>query len=208
MIKRVGIGCMLGFILLIFGACSRNTDIYLEEYEKDACVDEPTDGKESVCTEILDTEDAEDETVCYVYICGAVVQPGVYAMADGSRIYEVIEVAGGVTDEADETLVNQAEPVRDGMMIRIYTMEEVKSLDSNEGGVLSESGASDGRIDINSAGVAELMTLPGIGSAKAETIVTYRKEHGAFLRIEDLMNIPGIKEGIFRQIKEHIKVNK
>ena len=52
------------------------------------------------------------------------------------------------------------------------------------------------------------MTLPGIGSAKAEAIVTYREEYGAFLSIEDLMNIPGIKEGVFRQIREHIKVNK
>ena len=201
MIKRIKIGCLLWLGILLVSACSQNTDIYLEEYDDNVLV------SEQVETEAVAEEVIEADGFCYVYICGAVVCPGVYAMPEGSRIYEVIAEAGGVLEDADDTLINQAEIVSDGMMIRIYTREEaeklVERIDSTQAGR-----ASDGRVDINLAGVTELMTLPGIGNAKAEAIVTYRDEYGAFLRIEDLMNIPGIKEGIFRQIKEHIKVNK
>ena len=190
MINRIRIACLLG--LLMLSACGRNTDIYLEEYEESAFVTEPTDvdtAEEGVTSDTV-TEDTEAERICYVYICGAVAYPGVYALPEGSRIY----------------VVNQAEPVTDGMMIRIYT--EAEALDGTADVVLPDKEHTDGKVDINAAGMAELMTLPGIGSAKAEAIVTYREEYGAFLSIEDLMNIPGIKEGVFRQIKEHIKVNK
>ena len=206
MINRIRIACLLG--LLMLSACGRNTDIYLEEYGESAFVTDSAGGDTAEEGEIPDTvtEETEAERICYVYICGAVAYPGVYALPEGSRIYEVIEAAGGMTEEADDTLVNQAEPVTDGMMIRIYT--EAEALDGTADVVLPDKEHTDGKVDINAAGMAELMTLPGIGSAKAEAIVTYREEYGAFLSIEDLMNIPGIKEGVFRQIKEHIKVNK
>ena len=208
MIKRIRIACLLG--LLMLSACGRDADIYLDEYGENAFVTEPADVDRAEKAETPDTmtDDTEAERICYVYICGAVVHPGVYELPEGSRIYEVIEAAGGMTEEADNTLVNQAEPVTDGMMIRIYTEAETESLDGASDVVLSDRMHTDGRVDINSAGIAELMTLPGIGSAKAEAIVAYREEYGAFLSIEDLMNIPGIKEGVFRQIREHIKVNK
>lgn len=205
MIKKIKIGCLLGLSLLALSACSHETDIYLEEYEKNVFATEQPGTEEVTGTQ---ADDAEAERICYVYICGVVVRPGVYAVPDGSRIYEVIEAAGGMMEEADDTLVNQAEPVTDGMMIRIYTREEAEARGGLTDGAPADAERSDGKVDINSAGIAELMTLPGIGSAKAEAIVTYREECGAFLSIEDLMNIPGIKEGIFRQIKEHIKVNK
>jgi len=142
-----------------------------------------------------------------VYICGAVEQPGVYALVEGSRIFEVIAAAGGLTEEADDTFVNQAEIITDGMMVRVYTREEVCSLSEYDRGGADFNGQSqDNRIDINSATIAELMTLPGIGRTKAEAIVSYREEHGSFLRIEDLMKVPGIKEGTFLQMKDEIKV--
>ena len=208
MINKIRIACLL--CLLVLSACGRDTDIYLEEYRESALVTEPAEVDTAENAEIIDTgnDNTEAEHTCYVYICGAVVRPGVYALPEGSRIYEGIEAAGGMTEEADDTLVNQAELVTDGMMIRIYTETEAESLSGALDGALSGKEYTDGRVDINSAGVAELMTLPGIGSAKAEAIVAYREEYGTFLSIEDLMNIPGIKEGVFRQIREHIKVNK
>jgi len=207
MINRKIIGCLLGLILFILSACSRDTDIYLEEYGENASVEDASGTDATAQTEVPDTESDDTEEVCYVYICGAVVHPGVYPFPAGSRIYEVIEAAGGMTDEANDTLVNQAELVTDGMMIRIYTRDEAEDLGLKTNDAAGSGAQSDGRVDINSASVTELMMLPGIGSAKAEAIVTYREEYGAFSCIEDLMNIPGIKEGIFRQIREHIKVN-
>lgn len=208
MINRKRIGCLLGLILLVLSACSQDTDIYLEEYGENALAEDASGIDMTAQTDVPDTESDDTEEVCYVYICGAVVHPGVYAFPTGSRIYEVIEAAGGMTEESDDTLVNQAELVTDGMMIRIYTQAEADELRLKEGDAAEGRAQSDGRVDINSASVTELMMLPGIGSAKAEAIVVYREEYGAFSSIEDLMNIPGIKEGVFRQIREHIKVNK
>lgn len=197
--NKIQIGCFLGLLLLGLSACSQKTDIYLEEYGTDS---QNTEAKDMM----QDAEALQEETqdkVFYVYICGAVVNPGVYTLPQGSRIYEVIQAAGGLCDEAEDTLVNQAEPVSDGMMIRIYTKEEAELQKE----MSADNMQSDGKLDINAAGVTELMTLPGIGSAKAEAIVSYRTENGNFSNIEELMDIPGIKEGIFAQIREHIKVN-
>ena len=206
--KRISTGFMTVILLVCISACNRNTDIYLEEYEKNAYKLQETEEK-TADTQVDETADFEDRTehaMCYVYICGAVKQPGVYVLPEGSRIYEVIRKAGGLLEDADATLVNQAEIVNDGMMIRIYTREEAEALvKSNE--VAGNVQSNDNRIDINTATVAELMTLPGIGSSKANAIIDYRETNGAFSRIEDLMKVPGIKEGIFQQMKEHIKVN-
>ena len=207
MINRKRIGCLLGLGLLCLCACSQNTDIYLEEYGENTLTMEAAEAETGV-SESGEDGSAEEDAICYVYICGAVMNPGVYALPEGSRIFEVIREAGGLTDEAEDTLVNQAELVTDGMMIRIYTKDEATALEAEIGNVSVDGPQKDSRLDINTAGISELMTLPGIGSAKAEAIVSYREEYGDFSGIEDLMNIPGIKEGIFRQLKEHIKVNK
>jgi len=207
MINNKIIGCVFGLFLFFLSACSQNTDIYLEEYREEALSEDSSGTDMTAQTEVQDAESESTEEICYVYICGAVAHPGVYAFPAGSRIYEVIEAAGGMTEEADNMLVNQAEPVTDGMMIRIYTQDEADDLGLKAGDAAEGGTQSDGRVDVNSASVTELMTLPGIGSAKAEAIVSYREEYGAFSCIEDLMNIPGIKEGVFRQIREHIKVN-
>lgn len=180
-------------------ACSPKSEVYLEEYENEIIAENDVISDQESVPE-TDTESKKQE-MYYVYICGAVENPGVYAVPKGSRIYEVIQKAGGLTQEADNLLVNQAEEVTDGMMIQIYTQEEAEEL----GSALETS--SDGKLDINKASVTDFTNLPGIGMAKAEAIVTYRETNGKFSSIEDLMNIPGIKEGVFNQLKEHIKVN-
>ena len=212
-IKRMGSGWMLTAMLLCSCACSHNSDIYLEEYEENTLASQMVSTQEVISTQentdCLETLEQEtEETDCYVYICGAVEEPGVYMLPLESRIFEVIQKAGGLTAEADETLVNQAEYITDGMMIRIYTKEEAQMMGQVGAKVSSVGTMEDGKVDINTADVAELMTLPGVGASKANAIVSYREENGGFSSIEDLMKIPGIKEGIFNQMKEHIKVNK
>ena len=162
-----------------------------------------------------DVAEVSGTAACFVYVCGAVDEPGVYELPEGSRICDAISLAGGLTAEACVDVVNQAEPVTDGQMIRIPTKAEAEagltglnesSADASTGTQVS-AGADDGRVNLNTAGTAEFMTLPGIGEAKAASIVAYRKSHGAFGTVEEIMNVEGIKEGVYNRIKEYIKVN-
>lgn len=160
--------------------------------------------------------DAVDEqAVCYVHVCGAVRNPGVYRLSGGARIFEAIELAGGVTEEAYADAVNQAVLVSDGDMIRIPTVEEWEKQDagmpnagkgSGADGTISPTTYDDGLVNINTADVSLLCTLPGIGETRAEAIIAYRTEHGNFASIEDIQNVSGIKAGLYSKIKDRIKV--
>lgn len=148
-----------------------------------------------------------------VHIVGAVECPGVYRLDWNSRVADLIESAGGYTEDACESWINQARLLSDGEQIYVPTKEEVdKWQKEGEADAPVESGQEDvtsgknDRIDINKATVEELMNLPGIGESKAKSIVEYRQANGRFASIEDLMLIPGIKEGIYNQIKDYIKV--
>ncbi len=154
------------------------------------------------------TEDADE---IYVYICGAVSQPGVYKVRDQSRIYELVELAGGLTEDADAEGVNLALSVQDGMMIRIPTAQERAAgteADESVPGLadIAGSDAAGQKVNINTAGVTELTALNGIGETKAAAIVAYREEHGSFRSIEEIMEVSGIGEGTFDKIKEDITV--
>jgi competence protein ComEA len=168
-------------------------------------------------TIVADKEQDSQESACYfVHICGAVREPGVYEVAVGSRIFEVLELAGGFTEEAATDAVNLATTVIDGSKIRIPTVEEALSSEGEwvtlNGGdtasVNTESGSTTdtGLVNINTASLEQLMTLPGIGQAKAESIIAYREEQGRFETIEDIMRITGIKEGVFNRIKDKITI--
>lgn len=145
-------------------------------------------------------QEKKEETpqkIC-IYICGQVKNPGVYQLEEGSRVYQVIEAAGGFTKDASLYAVNQAEKIEDGQQIYVPSFQEQE--DSSSGNV------KDGRIDINLATLEELMTLPGIGQSKAESIIQYREENGKFKKPEDLMKIEGIKSGVFNKIKDKIVI--
>lgn len=148
--------------------------------------------------------DQTEKTVC-IYICGAVVQAGVYELPKGSRVIQVIQAAGGLREDADLYLVNQARVVEDGEQIRIYTKEEAENADLQMEDQTGKKTAED-KININRATKEELITLPGIGEAKAESILAYREEQGSFQTIEEIMNIAGIKEAVFSKIKDRITV--
>lgn len=166
---------------------------------------------------------AEEPEEIQVYVCGAVVSPGVYALPAGSRLYQAIERAGGMTEEAAAEYLNLAEAAADGLKIQVPTREEIKQgwqpekADNEKTAQAGGSGPSEtakgaeaseasGLVNINTADTAALMTLPGIGNAKAESILAYRTEHGGFKSKEDIMNITGIKQAVYEKIKDLICV--
>jgi len=125
----------------------------------------------------------------YVDLKGAVKNPGMYELEEGRRVYDVIELAGGLIEQADENQINYALRLEDEMIIYIpYSGENSEEIVQTT----TAGSTNDGKIRINQASESELTTLPGIGPAKAEAIIQYREEHGPFQAVEDLLNISGI----------------
>ncbi|MDF2473099.1 MAG: hypothetical protein K0R21_881 [Anaerocolumna sp.] len=155
----------------------------------------------------LDSSKVKDSDAksLYVHICGAVKKPDVYEVKDGTRIIEVIRLAGGLTDEAAGDYINQAALVTDGQQVYIPTKFEV--VDASPSVYLRNSNQDGANtVNINTAAKEELMTLPGIGEAKANSIIAYRQENGEFKNIDEIMNIEGIKDSVFNKISELITV--
>lgn len=157
-------------------------------------------GKEQIPLETAKIQEqdevAEKADSIFVYVCGAVTYEGVYELPAGCRVYEAIAKAGGFCEDAATTQVNQAEILEDAMRLYVPTIEEAEAAESEE----------NGKVNINQATKEELMTLPGVGATRADSIIQYRKEKGAFQAIEDIMQISGIKEGLFEKIREFITV--
>lgn len=142
-----------------------------------------------------------DDTI-YAYICGEVEEPGVYPMPSRSRIYELVEAAGGMTEDAAPDSVNLAQELTDGQMINIPARDAADP----DKGADEGKGSDAGMININTAPKESLMTLNGIGEAKAEAIISFREQNGPFSETEDLLNVDGIGQGIFSKIKDKIIV--
>ena len=216
MIKKIiKVLCFLCFCLLA-AVCGERENVY---FQTETSVARTQQNEDVAATEIMtennadDTQTAGSDKKRFVYICGAVNVPGVYEVEQNARLYEVVEAAGGLREDAAEESVNQARQIEDGEMIRILTQEEAAQAGDEEAGEGAENDVkaetandSDGRIDLNLATVAELMTLPGIGQAKADSIVRYREKNGAFSSIEEIKQVEGIKEGVYNRIKDNIKV--
>ena len=157
-----------------------------------------------------------ENTVIYVDVTGAVKAPGVYTLPAGSRVFEAIALAGGAREDASLENLNQAGLLQDGQQIRVYTEEEAAQMEQ-QGSLPSLPGAETAagqkesqeasKVNINTAGKEELMTLTGIGETRAEAILAYRQETGGFQAPEDLMQVEGIKEKTFEKLKDQITVN-
>ena len=167
-------------------------------------------------TNAVNTTRVEETTTmipqnCYVDIKGEVLRPGVYEFSCESRIQEVIKKAGGFTEEADETKINLAQKITDQMQMIVPNVNS-----KQEGGVTegnSEKGNSSnttpsnskqGTVNINTATFEELQTIKGIGKKKAEAILQYRKEHGAFRTKEDLLQVKGIGKKALEAIESQV----
>lgn len=149
---------------------------------------------------------ATAEKKIIVYVCGAVKVPGVYEMSSAARVYEALTAAGGCTAEASGESLNQAGFLEDGQRIYVPTKEEVANGQWQISTSLESAKEAVELVNINTADKDTLMTLPGIGNAKAESILSYRQQHGRFQSIEEIKEIPGIKDSVFQQIKDRITV--
>lgn len=169
--------------------------------------------------------DLKDDLV-YVDIKGAVKKPGVYKINSDKKIIDVITIAGGLMENANTDNINLSKKVTDEMVIIIYTDEEVKNSNivdtvikvidkecvcpniQNDGCINTEINDSitnvNKTININTATLDELMSINGLGEAKAKAIIKYREENGYFKIIDDLLNVSGIGEALFEKIKEYI----
>lgn len=148
---------------------------------------------------IPDFEDTVQE-IC-VYVCGAVESPGVVFLPEGSRMADALKAAGGFTEDAAEEAVNLAAKVSDGEKLYFPTCEEYLVQAERE-----EASAA-GLVNINTADIAQLCTLPGIGESRAADIIAYRESHGGFAACEDIMQVTGIKESVYNRISSKITVN-
>lgn len=137
-----------------------------------------------------------------VYICGAVKHPGVYDFTDGARLCDAVKAAGGFKKSASRTSVNLARLLVDGEQIIIPTKKQAAS---SEKASFEAAFPDKGLVNLNTASKEELMSLSGIGESKADAIMEYRSSN-RFNSIEDIMNVTGIKDGLFNQIKNNITV--
>lgn len=144
--------------------------------------------------------DIQSETYIYVDLQGSVLNPGVYKVESGTRLFELINRAGGLTFDANNLGINQSEVLTDEMYVYIPSIDEL--IENNS----ETHEENNGKININSATKTDLESLPGIGPATAQKIIDYRIEIGMFETIEDIMNVPGIGEITFQEIKDKIEI--
>lgn len=181
-----------------------------------------------------DKSDAAEEKVeeINVYIVGCVNKPGLVTLIKGQLVFDAINAAGGATEEADIENVNMAYKLQDNVMLKINSKKEASAVKKSpaaqpavlgnnaagkgieittdsKGVVVGEQavGMAGGKIDINTADVAQLDTLPGVGPETAKDIVAYREKNGGFKKPEDIMKIPGIKTSKFNKMKDSIVAN-
>ena len=173
----------------------------------------------------------KDDSFLSIDIKGAVNNPNVYKLKEGSRVIDVINMAGGLKENADTSIINLSKKITDEMCIIIYTKEDIQkykdqmlstneikekleqenvSIDNFNDAEINknnkESNTKENKISINTASIEELMTISGIGESKAKAIISYREENGPFEDIEDIMNVSGIGESLYAKIKDKIEL--
>ena len=144
----------------------------------------------------------ESAGTVFVDVSGCVKHPGVYEVTSTSRVFEVIEKAGGVTKDADTSSINQAEPVTDGQKINVP--DKKGELPVQGSSAAAEQQSPDGKVSINTADSEELQKIPGVGPVTAENIISYRENNGSFKSIDDIKNVSGIGEKTFEKMKSTI----
>lgn len=181
--------------VVVVTACGKD-ELLLDNSSYDTAVTTGTlDAETAIGNGILLADISRQEVVSdiCVHVCGAVSEPGVYELPMGSRVYEAVDAAGGFDEEADREAINLVETIADSQQIRIPFIGEI---DYNPG---------NGLIDINRADMDTLCEIPGIGESRARAIIEYREAQGGFASKEELMQVPGIKEGIYARISSYIE---
>lgn len=172
-------------------------------------------------------EKTKNDTYYKVDIKGEIINPGIYSLKSNSRVIDVIEKAGGLTDKANTTVINLSKKIIDEMVIIVYSNQEVKDFEKtkekeqllqnkcqqkDENSLKNDACITNNnsnkttniKISLNKASLEELMTLPGIGEVKAKEIINYRTEKGEFKSLEELLQISGIGESTLEKIKANL----
>lgn len=177
------------------------------------------------------TEEITKEEKIKFDIKGAVKNPGVYEINSNGRVADAIAISGGLTNDADTSIINLSKNLTDEMVIIIYTKEEVAEMlkgttsikyiekecicpkienDACIDNVIDNkpdtNTSNEQKVSLNSATIDELMQLPGIGEVKAKAIIAYREENGGFKSIEELLEVNGIGESTFNKIKDQLSL--
>ena len=205
---------MLLVMISVLFSCKRGDSTNQSE-ELELCLLESSEGKENGVDseETLGDNEQDIEESIFVHVAGAVNRPGVVELAGSRRVFEAVEMAGGLRDDAATSYINLARIVEDGEQIYVPNLKEIQDLKDGFGnsnlfsdkfGGNNSSSQSQGKVNINQAGVDELMTLTGIGPSKARSIIDYREQHGGFKSIEELLNVSGIGTSTYERIKEHV----
>jgi len=134
----------------------------------------------------------------FIHILGAVARPGLYELHDGDRLVDAVAAAGGLLSTADQSQVNLARFIVDGEQILVPAIGEAPAV--------TPGISAGGKVNLNTGDAAALDTLPGVGPATAARIIGWRTTNGRFTAIEDLMNVPGIGDKTFAQLKELITI--
>ena len=213
------------FILTIaFGLCGCKKDDatvhFASETEQTAVVSSDVNRQTADSKEKKASSDGEQEQKAKNTADDTDANPGVYRVKPGARVCELVDMAGGMLDTADKSFWNLASELYDGQMLYFPTVEELKSdhipegtyttgIDGSlmKGGAEEHIGVKDGKLNINTATVEQLMALSGIGESKAKSIVEDRAKNGLFSSIEDITRESGIGEAMFNKIKDDITVN-
>lgn len=141
----------------------------------------------------------------YISVLGEVVLPGVYVVPEGTRIYEVLNEAGGTTEFADLSSINMVTVLNDGMQVVVPKIGETTGKESPDVSLTNIDNVNL-QVNINTADLKTLMTLTGIGETRAQAILDYREKNGKFNDIKDIMKVSGIKEKTYEGLKDQICV--
>jgi competence protein ComEA len=153
----------------------------------------------------------------FVHVHGRVAQPGLYELAAGARVVDVVAAAGGFTEDADQGAVNLARPLVDGEQLLVPAVGEVPAGGSGAGGTGAGAGAGSGAagagggtggglVDLNSADATALETLPGVGPATSAAVLEWRRQNGSFRSVDDLLEVPGIGEKTLESLRPLVTV--
>lgn len=227
--KIIGISLILVIIisisLLTYG--KNKSNVFKDEYMNNIFVDEDTldlgeeensnenlneyeiDNEELISNEIDESESnrtlTSSNSTIVVEIKGEVLKPDVYKLDEGSIVKDLIELAGGLTNEANISNINRAKELKNHELIIISNINDVNN-EENYSNITMVEEEEDSKISINEADLSKLKEIPGIGDVKANSIIMYREENGSFKSIEELKNVDGIGEKTFEKIKDSIKL--
>lgn len=186
--------------LILTAGCHADRALSLEnQAEEKMTGDDP--GGSGEAGNVAGGEASREEMLIYVHVCGAVNAPGLLTLPAGSRAWDALEKAGGFAKDADQNFINLAAFLTDGQKLYVPKVGEVEETYGAPGTLGGTK-----KVDLNLADEAKLQTLPGIGSSRASAILKYRRENGGFQSVDELLQVPGIKEGLYEQIKDLVTV--